>query len=399
MSKMRILQVAQKNTFPPYDGGKLAMLSMAKGLKSQGHSVEQFFASTPSHPALAPPPEYPFNVYSFPLDTRPKAGSALVNLWFSNRSYNVSRFSSEAIAKALEKQIVAGNYDIVQAESIYGMAMLEPIRSRIKVPVICRAHNAEHLIWQRKAEGERNPFLRSYFARMAVRLRHDELNLLSLADAIVPISEVDLAIFRRIGFAGKAFVSGVACDLKPATEARPGLQEGSLFHLGAMNWLPNLEAVDWFVKDVWPVLHQKFPELTLKLAGHSMPERFKKLEPFGIFSEAADDAAAFMERSGMMIVPLRSGSGIRVKIIEGLSLGKVIISTTVGVEGIQAEHGKHLLIADTADEFVEALQKLTEEPELAGVISKNARIFAQHHFHPDSLAKSLAQFYQTVINA
>ena len=396
---MRILQVAQKNTFPPYDGGTLAMLSMAKGLMHQGHTIEQFFANTPSHPDLAAAADYPFKVFTFPLDTRPKASGALHNLLFSSRSYNVSRFSSEALAKALEKQIETGHYDLIQAESIYGMAMLEPIRSRIKVPVVCRAHNAEFLIWQRKARGERNPVLRRYLNLMAARLRRDELDLLSQADAIVPISEVDLEHFRQLGFSGKAFVSGVACDLQPAAEARPGHQEGSLFHLGAMNWLPNVEAVDWFVETIWPVLQQQFPQLNLRLAGLSMPERFKKLEAQRIFSETADDAAAFMEKSGIMIVPLQSGSGIRVKIIEGLSLGKVIISTTLGLEGIPAEHGKHIFVADTADEFVKVLQKLFEEPELAGAISKNARIFAHHHFHPDSLAQSLAQFYQTLISA
>lgn len=396
---MRILQVAQKNTFPPFDGGKLAMLSMAKGLKNQGHTIEQFFANTPSHPALAAPPDSPFKVFTFPLDTQPKASGALHNLLFSSRSYNVSRFVSEALAKALETQIEAGQYDIIQAESIYGMAMLEPIRHRIQVPVVCRAHNAEFLIWQRKARGERNPVLRHYLNLMAARLRRDELNLLSQANAIVPISEVDLEHFRQLGFNGKAFVSGVSCDLQPAGEARPGHQEASLFHLGAMNWLPNVEAVDWFVDSIWPRLKQHFPQLSFRLAGLSMPERFKKLEAQGIFSETADDAAAFMEKSGIMIVPLQSGSGIRVKIIEGLSLGKVIISTSVGIEGIPVQPGKHLFVANTADEFIRVLEKLFEEPELAGAISKNARIFAQHHFHPDSLAKSLAQFYQTVINA
>lgn len=396
---MRILQVAQKNTFPPYDGGKLAMLSMADILSRAGHTVEQFFADTPTHPLSTIPTNYPYPVASCFLDTRVRAGKALMNLLFSKESYNIVRFRSTGLSAKLLEQINKGRYDLIQAESIFAMAMLEPIRNQIQVPVVCRAHNVEFLLWERRAEGDYHPLRRRYLQSLASRLRRDELRLLGQADAVIPVSQLDLDYLRKSGFTGRAFVSGIACKLKPAGEPRPGHDENSLFHLGAMNWGPNVEGIDWFISKVWPEVRNAFPTLELKLAGYDMPGRFSHLRNVGIQTHEVANATEFMEASGIMVVPLLSGSGIRVKIIEGLSLGKIILCTDRALEGIPAVDGEQLFVANTPADFVSALRKVKSQPGLAEAVSKNARIFAQLHYHPDTLSASLAQFYQTLYNA
>lgn len=396
---MRILQIAQKNTFPPFDGGKLAMLSMADMLTRAGHTLEQFFADTPTHPLTAIPKNYPYPVSSCYLDTRVKAGKALMNLLFSDESYNISRFRSSGLSASLLKHINSGGYDLIQAESIFAMAMLEPIRTQIRIPVVCRAHNVEFLIWERRADADHHPLRRRYLKSLASRLRRDELRLLNLADAVVPVSQIDLDHLKNAGFKGKAFVSGIACNLEPSEEPRSGIDENSLFHLGSMNWGPNVEGIDWFVQSVWPEVRKAYPSLVLKLAGFGMPDRFSQLRELGVQTSEVANATEFMEASGIMVVPLLSGSGIRVKIIEGLSLGKIIICTSRALEGIAAVDGEHLFVANTPDAFVSVLRKVKTQPGLAEAVSKNARIFAQLYYHPDRLSESLAQFYQTLHSA
>lgn len=372
---------------------------MADMLTRAGHSVEQFFTDTPTHPLPAIPKNYPYPVSSCYLDTRVKVGKALMNLLFSGESYNISRFGSAKLSACLLKHINNGGYNLIQAESIFAMAMLEPIRHQIQIPIVCRAHNVEFLIWERRADADQHPLRRWYLKLLASRLRRDELRLLNQADAVVPVSNIDLEHLRNAGFNGKAFVSGIACNLQPSSEPRSGKDENSLFHLGAMNWGPNVEGIDWFVQTVWPEVRKVYPSIELKLAGFSMPDRFKHMQSLGIQTYEVANATEFMESSGIMVVPLLSGSGIRVKIIEGLSLGKIIICTSRALEGIAAVDGKHLFIANSPDEFVSVLQKVKLQPGLAEAVSKNARIFAQLNYHPDSLSESLAQFYQTLYSA
>jgi glycosyltransferase involved in cell wall biosynthesis len=381
------------------DGGKLAMKSMAEGLKNAGIEVHQFLLGTPGHPIPADiPKNYPFYVHTENLDTSVRIGGALFNLLGSRASYNLARFRSEQIAENLLLRIKAEKYDIVQAESIFALELIYPILDKIKCPVVLRAHNVEHKIWERLAHNVTNPLKKIYLTKMSRRLKLEEIQRIRSVSAVVAISSSDLELFYQMGLNVPAEVIGIAQPL-PRRENLNKLNETQkLFHIGAMDWQPNQEAIDWFLKDVWPVVHQKFPEITFSFAGKSMPNRYKKLSIDGVKLMEAPDAYAFMRDNGLMVVPLLSGGGIRVKIIEGLSLGKVILTTSCGVEGIDAEHGKHLFICNQPADFVEVIQRLRDNPELINEVSENAINFARNNFDPETLTNRLIGFYKTLIS-
>jgi glycosyltransferase involved in cell wall biosynthesis len=397
---LKILQISQKNLSAPFDGGKIAMRAMAEGLRKAGHSVDQWVLDTPRQPILsAENTAHPDTLYSGKLDTRIKAFAALKNFFFSRTSYNIQRFENKAIALEIARLIRRNRYDIVQAESIFALALIAPILDELQIPVVLRAHNAEHVIWERMAAEASNPLVALYLRTMSKRLKNDEMRLFARVNGVVAISESDLNLFRTHGYKGKAVVAGIPALRILDPIANYPTDTGQIFHLGSMDWMPNREGIEWFLDMVWPKLSAHSPNLKLSLAGKSMPESIRNRATDQIVVEQADNAAEYMLSRGMMIVPLRSGGGIRAKIIEGLGLGRIILSTSVGAEGIPIKHGEHAFICDSADEFMETVAFLQQHPEAVEQVSKNARTFAQQNYSIEHITGPVIDLYNELTHA
>jgi glycosyltransferase involved in cell wall biosynthesis len=161
--------------------------------------------------------------------------------------------------------------------------------------------------------------------------------------------------------------------------------------------MPNLEAVDWFLNKVFPLLIKKDPEINVVLAGKNMPERIfrladKNLKVYG----KIDDPKTFMADKHVMIVPLLSGGGMRVKIIEGMAAGKAIVSTSVGAEGINYTNGLNIMIADKAEDFCNAILQLKRDSALRESVSFKARKLIEEEYDNDVLGKRVMKFLESL---
>ena len=153
------------------------------------------------------------------------------------------------------------------------------------------------------------------------------------------------------------------------------------------------------LEHVWPVVHHEVPQARLYLAGRKMPDQLMQTHIDGVTVVGeVDDARRFIASKQINVVPLLSGSGIRVKIIEALSAGKVVVTTSIGAEGINYTDGKDLLIADTPDQFVEQLQRCVENAEFCNEVSRNAINLVLHEYDNTLLTERLLQFYQRVLD-
>lgn len=391
---MRILQLCPKPLFDPLDGGKIAMRASAEGIQNAGHEVVQWMISTPRHTWPAPiPSDYPFQVFNHFTDTRVKVWSAFLNL-FSEESYNLIRFRDAALLSKQIKWLSENNVDLIQAESIFTLTHIQDLRLKTKVPIYLRAHNVEFLIWKRMAEHCRNPLKRAYLNLLSKRLKTEEIAICNACNGMSVMSEIDAELFREAGVRVPIAVVGISTNLTPSQQVS-SLEKKQLFHLGSMDWLPNREGVDWFIRHVWPEIHAALPDWILVLAGKEIPSFYTTLQDKNIHVKSAQDAAVFMQEEGIMIVPLLSGSGIRVKIIEGMALGKVIITTSVGLEGIPAQSGVNILIANEPADFLRIIKDLIAFPQLAQTISENALTFANEHFRSEYLTQKLLHFYNS----
>ena len=159
--------------------------------------------------------------------------------------------------------------------------------------------------------------------------------------------------------------------------------------------LPNEEGVRWFIDQVWPHVHKQFPDLKYFLAGRAMPGWMKELRVPGVeVLGEVEDARAFIASRSVMIVPLFSGSGIRIKIIEGMAAGKTVISTLLGAEGIHYSNGENILIANAPCEFFDMISLCIEDPSRRKMIGNNARMLIESEYDRDAITQRLISFYQ-----
>ena len=337
------------------------MYDVAAGLARAGHRVTVLALNTPKHhqPATVLDHLGPnVRLLTVNVDTRLSPLKALRNLLTGELPYNVERFVSPAVEAALAELLAREQFDVVQLEGTFVAWYVDAIRRMAPgVPVVLRAHNLEHSIWQMLAARTRNPLKRYYLGHLAERLRRFEQRVLPRFDALAAITEPDQQRLRQLGCPEPVVFVPAGVDLNrfrrdPASRPQPR----TLFMIGSFDWLPNQEGLDWFLREVWPAAREQFPELELHLAGKNLPERFARLQVPGITVHGfVESAAAFMQQYELMLVPLLSGGGMRIKIIEGMALGKCILSTTLGAEGIHVRPGFDIVVADSAADWLAAL--------------------------------------------
>ena len=397
---MKVLQLCNKPPYPPVDGGTLAMNSITQGLMAAGCEVRVLSMYSDKHPVQASrmDEEYReatrFEAVYVDLTLRPlEAAVALL----CGESYHVKRFVSKDFSHKLEQVLQQEQFDVVHVESFFLTPYLPLIRQHSRACVILRAHNVEHMIWRRVASTERNPLKRWYLKHLSLTLAAYERDHINAYDGVISITENDAAQFRQMG-CRKPLVA-IPFGISPEMPAHVEEEPLSLFHLGSMDWMPNQEGVKWFLSQVWPLVHERMPQWVLYLAGRRMPSELMRLNQEGVrVVGEVPDAMYFMASKQINVVPLLSGSGIRVKIIEAMSLGKVVVTTTVGAEGIGCVDGRDVLIADTPEQFVAQLQRCADSPGFCRQLGDNASHLIAEQYGNEMLSRKMLAFYNELLN-
>jgi glycosyltransferase involved in cell wall biosynthesis len=164
-----------------------------------------------------------------------------------------------------------------------------------------------------------------------------------------------------------------------------------------MEWHANADAVDWYIKEIHPLIIENNTNYTLNLAGKGIDANLFRSMPQVTVAENVENAYDFVNLNDVCIVPLKSGSGIRLKILEAMAAGKLVISTTIGAQGIDYIDGKHLLIADTPSEFLSVFKEINNYQIDFQSIIKNARILIEENYATKALAKKQSMFYQGLL--
>jgi glycosyltransferase involved in cell wall biosynthesis len=331
-------------------------------------------------------------------DTRIKPFRLLLNLLFSKYPYNAERFISRRIISELKQLLDEQDFDVVQLEGPYLFYCLPVVRKRSGALISLRAHNIEHELWIRNAMNSHNWILRHYFMLMAARLKNLETALLNDIDALVPISGRDASVFAASGIRCPVHTTTFGLEADKYQVAGPGA-DFSLCFLGALDWRPNAEGLDWFIGHIWPLVKAAVPGIRFNIAGRNADRYYRRkiADPDILIMGETADARQFMSRYPVMIVPLRAGSGIRVKILEGMAMGMVIVTTSIGLEGIDARHGQEVMVADDPSAFVSSITRLAGDPDLLHSIGSRARQYVLENFDNLALCQGLLAFYKELL--
>lgn len=231
---------------------------------------------------------------------------------------------------------------------------------------------------------------------MARRLRNFELDLANRVDILLPISDPDASYFRKKGVRAPAFTlpAGLCMSEYSLT---PLPEEEDIFFIGALDWLPNQEGLNWFLLKVFKLLLEERPDLEFHVAGRNAPRDFeRKLQHPNIrYHGEVDNAREFVRSHRIMVAPLLTGSGMRIKILEGMALGRPVLTTSAGIEGIPAVNRQHVLVEDNPELFASQLHKLLAEEQYARAMVREARKFIEGHFDTFELTRRLSHFYNT----
>ncbi len=394
---MKILQLCNKFPYPLKDGAAIAITYLAKAYAELGHEVVLLSMNTSKHWFEVADLPRDFDHYAAMhtvyVDNHIRPLPAFLNL-FSSKSYHIERFDDPAFAEKLTAILTQTPFDVVQLESLYLTPYLPLIRQFApQARVVLRAHNVEHEIWERVAENS-NPLRKWYLRQITPRLKQYEVQHLNHYDLVAAITERDAQHLRRLGLHRPVVVTPIGLDCRDyCPDDRSYRRPLSLSFIGSLDWMPNQEGLRWFLDEVWtPVLAPAFPELTFHIAGRTAPRWIRSLAVERVtFHGEVPSAPDFLNQHSVMVVPLLSGGGMRAKILEGMAVGKVVLSTRVGMEGIAAQHRRECLLADEPTEMLAALRWCYAQGEGLAEMGHRALEFCVENYDNLEVARRLAE--------
>ena len=379
---MKVLQICHKMPFPPNDGGTLATYQLSKAMLNLDWEVKLVGLSTLKHPMKEMPLDPVFqnsHPKSFETDTTPEPKEMIKGLWKKN-NYIVSRFFNPKLAKEIENILLNEEFDLVVFESLFALEYLNTVKHVFKGHTVLRAHNIEFQLWEERLLSETNFFKRLLLKKQVASLKEYELSKTKEVDVVAAISMTDKAFFSsHLGLKKSVYLPfGIDLPNKMGTD---DTNQNRIVFLGALDWDPNLEGLLWFTEKVWPIIHEKNKAVEFHIAGRNAPENLEERLPDSVtYHGEVADAHSYIASGYVLVVPLLTGSGIRIKIIEGLALGQVICTTRKGTQGINSQDGLNVLLADTANTMARQVLEIMKSKTTHRSISANARKLAEQEF-------------------
>jgi len=303
-------------------------------------------------------------------------------LWrnlFEPYPYIVSKYVSRHMTEAVRRVYQEEKPDLVMCDYLQSC---EGLRQIPEVPFLLFEHNVEAAIFDQLADRAPNFASRAYIRHQAKKLWRYEEDLCRRAAHVVAVSDVDKEVYKtRFGV--------TSCDTIPTGvdvhSFRPSptpCHLNNLVFTGSMDWMANQDGMFWFVRDVFPHIRKEIPDCVFTIVGRNPPPEILKLgELPGVHvSGTVDDIRPYVHGAKVYLVPLRIGSGTRLKLLEALAMGKAIVSTTIGAEGLPVEHGKNIVLADGVQDFAQQTVALLRDTERRRKLEQNARVLAERDY-------------------
>ena len=384
---MKILYITNKPVYPVVDGGTRAMEIFLESLISCNSEIHMINLATHKHgfseESIPAAIKTKLKVQSFFIDTRLRAGKAFLNL-FSRKSYNLSRFYDKKASLELQKLVKEIKPDCILFESLYSAVYLDDLKAHFAGKTILRSHNVEHVIWQRLAANS-SGLKKLYLTKLYKNLKTAEVKLFQQFDKIFAISDDDAKEIKK--YVSKEKVVEIPIGLKEK-EIHADYSVAEIMHLGSMNWQPNKDSVDFILDKVLPALSNP---IIFNLAGSYMPAD-KKYHSDSIRNHGKiEDTDEFLSKSGVLLSPVLSGSGVRIKILEAMNIGVPVITTKLGAEGLNIVAGRELIIAETAEEFSEELDNLLNNAGKRSEIGQNGKAYIRKYHNFEKITKLICE--------
>ncbi len=397
---MKILFVTPYLPSPPHFGAQRRLEGLMRGLAAS-HEVSLLAFAKPgaeSEVQLRATREYCRGVITVPydvlnVDVGQKRLLQLRSL-ASRRSFESLLMQRPEFQRALDAELSEGDYDIVQVEFAQ-MAGYELKRNLRKPPrFVLDEHNVEYDLTRRTAEAAGSLPRKLYNAANWRKLRREERAAWWRFDGVALTSERDQQLVQSDLPGVRTTVVPNAVDTEAFHPNGTPIDRSTLIFLGAINYYPNTDGVLHFLDDIFPRLLELSPDAKFQIVGMSPPASVLERQSQSVeVTGFVEDPRPYLDRAAVVVVPLRIGGGTRFKIVEAMAMGKAIVSTRLGAEGIDVVHEKHALLADEPKEFAAQVKRLLDDPELAARLGSEARKLAEERYSWRAAVARLENFY------
>ena len=388
---MKILMLTPYLPFPLHSGGQTRSYNLIKNL-SQKHEITlfSFIRSNEETKYLPELSKYCKNIKVF---LRRKAWSPINILLsgFTVYPFLVCIYLSSEFKKAIAEAIEIEKFDLIHAETFYVM----PTIPTTKIPIILVEQTIEYAVYKH--------FVDHFLFRPLVlllnidvwKIKYWETYFWKKASRVIAVSESDKREMLKLA-------PGLDIGIVPNGVDYPWLQAGkflrphppTVLYVGNFKWLQNTEAVEVLVRDVWPKIIKKVPKATLKIVGRGMDNRVRSLQNQSVvIDEKVEDIRSAYQNADLTVVTLKGPGGTRLKILEAMASGVPIVSTGVGVEGLNITPEKHALVANDLQKMADAAISLLINPTKSATLSKNAQQFVKQHFSWNAISQQLEEIY------
>jgi sugar transferase (PEP-CTERM/EpsH1 system associated) len=396
---LKILWVKAGGLYPPNIGGRIRSYRILKAL-ARRHSITlfTFYAATKDdlHSVL----EREFNrvvlmPLSIPAGRTFREALSYARYLSSPLPYTVSKFCKPEVAQRLLQLVGETQPDVIVCDFVVAA---QSIPWNLPIPKIVFTHNVEAAIWRHHYKVAENPFWKLLSWREYRAMERFERDCLKRANHVLTVSDHDRDIFSKVIDPSRITVIPTGVDVEYFRPSPDREQLTTLVFSGAMDWMPNEDAMVYFIKRIWPRIRMQIPNASLCVVGRNPSRALLELAAShqGIeITGIVEDIRPFVHRAAVYVVPLRIGGGTRLKIFEAMAMGKAVVSTTIGAEGLPVHPGQDILISDDPEEFADTTIRLLGDPVRREELGRTARELVNRTYSWDAVV----QPFETVLNA
>jgi sugar transferase (PEP-CTERM/EpsH1 system associated) len=397
---MRILWVKMGGLWPPTAGGRIRSLEMLSCL-SRLHDVTVVTTHAPGDDPDGLRRRLPHcsQIVSVPF-AAPRAGDArfaraLVASWCTSAPVDLWKWRVAAVRDEVRSRLASGEVDLCVADFLVAAAN---IPSTPRVPLLLFEHNVEHQIWRRIANVERRLWRRAVLDIEARKVRWAERRACAAADLVVAVSDDDRHQLQALAPGSRCVAIPTGVDTSYFRPSTASETPNRLVFTGSMDWYPNEDAILFFVEEILPRIRAEIPDATLSVVGRNPSARLRAVaESAGVIvTGTVEDIRPFVHDAALYVVPLRAGGGTRLKIFEALAMGKAVVSTRVGAEGLALTPGRDVALADQPDTFARTVVALLREPARRRALGAAGRLLVQRRYSWEQVSADFDRCCQSV---
>ena len=384
--RLRVLVLDEYFPYPPDSGKPIRTWNLLRRLAAR-HDITFLCHGHPSPEQLKAAHDAGIRVESveaIPADSGATLYVKLLLNLLSPYPYSVAKHYTARFRTKLRELLSRERFDLLHCEWTPYARYL----SGADVPTLVATHNIESQVWARRAERSPNPLAKLFFRMQAAKMERFERHALASASAVTGVSAADAAQATAWGVRHARVVDN-GVDLEYFSPQGDGDGSRAVF-VGALEWFPNVDAVQYFVEAILPHLTLLVPQLQTKIIGRKAPDSLKRFLHGRTeidFAGEVPDTRPHLAEAGIVIVPLRIGGGSRLKILEALAMGKAVVSTTIGAEGLAVTHGKDIMLADSPEDFAQAMADLSASAELRKKLGTEGRALVERNYGWEALSR------------